>query len=254
VPGPLARAGRAPEAEQAYRDAVAADATFAPAHLGLAELLERRGDRQGARKELVEALAYHPASARGMQLLRRLMGGATAAPGPTDGGWYDTPKQEEQTAESRRGALFPIFLDVDGQGAIHVATNRSEAAEIYGGCRAVMRFEQPLRGELLRQPPETPYYLSVTEEVVCLEAALGAYIASNRGKRDKSDPELEQLLSIARGDGLSGYVMFEILGQHRPERARTAPPEVHRDTVAYVERWVLSHHEPVTERGYTAKR
>jgi hypothetical protein len=48
--------------------------------------------------------------------------------------------------------------------------------------------------------------------------------------------------------------MFEILGQHRPERARAAPPDVHRDTVAYIERWVLTKHEPLPEGIYTAER
>ena len=68
-------------------------------------------------------------------------------------------------------------------------------------------------------------------------------------------PELDlDLLRIAREDGLSGYVMFEILGQHRPERARAAPADVHRDTVAYLERWVLSKREPAPEGIYTAER
>jgi hypothetical protein len=115
-----------------------------------------------------------------------------------------------------------------------------------------MRYEPALRSQIFQQPRETPYSLSVAEEVVCLEAGLGAYLA----KHDKPDPELEELLRIAREEGLSGYVMYEILGQHRPERARTAPPDVHRDTVAYLEKWVLSHHEPAPPLGgaYTAAR
>ncbi len=51
--------------------------------------------------------------------------------------------------------------------------------------------------------------------------------------------------------------MFEILGQHRPERARAAPADVHRDTVSYLERWVLGRHQPAPPRGegvFTAKR
>ena len=146
---------------------------------------------------------------------------------------------------------FSLFLDVDGAGAIHVATEKGDAAQIYGGCRAVMRHEPSLRAQIFQQPRETPYYLSVAEEVVCLEAGLGAYLG---GKGEKSDPDLDQLLRIAREEGLSGYVMFEIIGQHRPERARAAPADVHRDTVSYLERWVLSRREPPPEGIYNAKR
>jgi hypothetical protein len=105
---------------------------------------------------------------------------------------------------------------------------------------------------LFRQPVETPYYLSVVEEVMCLEAAIGAYIveqAEAQGLTDpttpreprpaESDPRLEGLARLAREDGLSGYAMFEILGMHRPERARGAPPVLHRAVVRYIERYVL---------------
>ena len=114
-----------------------------------------------------------------------------------------------------------------------------------------MRHEPQLRAQIFAQPRETPYSLSVAEEVICLEAGLGAYLS---GKGEKKDPDLDLLLRIAREDGLSGYVMFEILGQHRPERARAAPADVHRDTVAYLERWVLTTREPVSEGIYTAER
>jgi tetratricopeptide (TPR) repeat protein len=251
----LTEAGRPPEAEAAYRAAISADPTYAPAHLGLAALAEKRGDRQAARRSLVEALAYNPASPLGLELLRKL---GRAQPGgrpgaPSDGGWYDPPPAPKPAAGAGGGRVepFPIFLDVDGAGAIHVATAKGDAAQIYGGCRAVMRYEPSLRAQIFQQPQETPYYLSVAEEVVCLEAALGAYLS---GKGEKNDPDLDQLLRIAREDGLSGYVMFEILGQHRPERARGAPLDVHRDTVAYLERWVLTRREPIPEGIYTAKR
>ena len=47
------------------------------------------------------------------------------------------------------------------------------------------------------------------------------------------------IVAIAKEEGLTGYVMFEVLGRHRPERARVAPPSVHDATVAYVLRHVL---------------
>ena len=48
------------EAERLYQDAVAADGTSAQAHAGLAEVRERSGDADGARKEAREALALGP--------------------------------------------------------------------------------------------------------------------------------------------------------------------------------------------------
>ncbi len=259
------RAGRAADAEIAYREALSIDPTFAPAHLALAEMAFLRGERPAARRELVEALAYHPASPRGLDLLRKLGSGAPGsggAPGPggADGGWYDPPAgAPSKVGVGVRVEPFAIFLDVDGAGAIRVATGHGEPGRIYGGSRAVMRHEPGVRAQIFQQPRETPYYLSVAEEVICLEAALGAYVGGNgdkRGKGDKSDPEMDRLLRIAREDGLSGYVMFEILGQHRPERARAAPADVHRDTVSYLERWILSAHEPAprTEGVFTAER
>jgi tetratricopeptide (TPR) repeat protein len=248
----LAQAGRPAEAEAAYRAVVAADPTFAPAHLALAELADKRGDRAAARRELVEGLAYHPASPKGLELLRKLGGNAPAKPGAADGGWYDPPSTTQPPGGvSGRVEPFPVFVDVDRAGAIHVATAKGDVPQIYGGCRAVMRYEPALRAQIFQQPRETPYYLSVAEEVVCLEAALGAYLAS---KGEKNNPDLDQLFRIAREDGLSGYVMFEIIGQHRPERARAAPADVHRDTVAYLERWVLTRREPIPEGIYSAKR
>jgi hypothetical protein len=152
---------------------------------------------------------------------------------------------------------FAVFLDVDRAGAIHVATARSEAAQIYGGCRAVMRFEPDLRARIFQQPAETPYYLSAVEEVLCLEAAIGAYAAARSEEHadpSRRDPGLDRLVAIAQEEGLSGYVMFEILGRYRPERARAAPAEVHRDMVGYVERHVIGRREALPEGIYTAGR
>ncbi len=50
------------EAERLYKDAVAADATSAEAHAGLAEVRERSGDSDGARKEAHEALELGPSA------------------------------------------------------------------------------------------------------------------------------------------------------------------------------------------------
>jgi len=50
------------EAERLYRDAAAADGTSPLAHAGLAEVSERGGDADGARKEAQEALALGPSA------------------------------------------------------------------------------------------------------------------------------------------------------------------------------------------------
>ena len=241
------RAGKVNEAETTLRDAVAVDPTFAPAQLGLAEMAERRGDLATARAALVEALAYHPGSPRALDLAKRI------GRSQESGGWIDAGGPAQRA--SGRVAPLTVFLDVDDVGAIHVASAKSDAAQIYGGCRAIMRYEPDVRAALFKQPRETPYYLSMGEEVVCLEAAIGAYLAA-KSTGQPASLEMEALADLARQEGLSGYVMFEILGQHRPERARTAPVEIHRDVVGYIERHVLATtpRRPAEDLPYTAAR
>jgi tetratricopeptide (TPR) repeat protein len=263
----LRKSGAGPQAEAGYKAAIALDPTFAPAHLGLALLADQKNDVAAARRELAEALAWHPPDKAGLELAQKLGGavpshdGAASGPKPrapggaqdrADGGWGDIPRAAGNLAG--RVQPFAIFLDVDEVGAIHVATAANDAAQIYGGCRAVMRYEPELRAQLFRQPSETPYALSVAEEVICLEAALGAYFVARASNQPAPDPELDQLHRIAREDGLSGYATFEILGRHRPERARLAPLDVHRDVVRYVERRVLGRRQPLADEMYTAGR
>jgi tetratricopeptide (TPR) repeat protein len=209
-------AGKTNEAEAEVRRGLALDATFAPFHVELAEIAEAKQDKATARDEIAEALAYQPTSPRALEVAHRL----------GDGGLRVRP--------------MAIFLEVDAVGAIHVATSSGTPAQMYGGCRAVMRYEPEVRSALYEQPPETPYHLSVLEEVLCVEAALGAYLF-DRGKdpTSEADPALEALLELAHDEGLLGYVMFEILGQHRPERARLAPVQVHQAMVSYISKHVL---------------
>ena len=90
---------------------------------------------------------------------------------------------------------------------------------------------------------------------MCLEAAIGAYLfEQQRSKEVEPDRSIEALLEIAHDEGLLGYAMFEILGQHRPERARTAPADVHRAVLQYVEKHVLGEGGPLPEGVYTASR
>jgi tetratricopeptide (TPR) repeat protein len=239
VANALRRAGQLREADAAYREAAAVDPTFAPAHLGVAELALERGDFATARGALAEALAYHPPTPRALEMARRL--GAAGSASPQGGGWLDPPAPPPPPATSSgagRAAPFAIFLDVDDVGAVHVGTARGDAAQIYGGCRAVVRHEPDMRAALFKTPREAPYFLGMGEEIVCYEAALGAYLTA-RGQGGANDADMEALFRVASEEGLAGYVLFEILGQHRPERARTAPPDVHRAVVAYIEKHVL---------------
>lgn len=225
----LAKSGKLDEAERACNGAIAADPTFAPSYTALADLAEKRGQIAAARKAIAEGLAYQPDSRRALSIAQRLGAGG------------------------RRVAPFAIFLDVDSVGAIRVTTAEGNPAQMYGGCRAVMRYEPEVRAQIFEQPAETPYYLSVVEEVICLEAALGAYMVDRRDDDDEApDANLEELLSLAHDEGLSGYVMFEILGQHRPERARVAPPDVHRAMVRYVERELFGQ-KPAPAGVYTVQ-
>src|SRR5262249_17354626 len=132
------------------------------------------------------------------------------------------------------------------------------AAQLYASCRAVMRYEPDVRAVIFDQPRSTPYYLSIAEEVVCLEAALGAYLfemSSDEMPEHVPDASMDALAKLAKDEGLSGYVMFEILGQHRPERARLAPPDVHRQMVEYIEKHVLGTGGEDAPKGvYTAWR
>jgi tetratricopeptide (TPR) repeat protein len=228
----LSAAGHATEAAAAYRSGVAVDRTYAPLYLGLSELAEARQDQDEARRELAEALAYNPPSEAANAAARRLGGAGT-----------------------NRVRPMSIFLDVDSVGAIHVGTGAGIPAQIYGGCRAVMRFEPEVRSAMYEQPLDTPYYLSVVEEVVCLEASIGAYLFDRtKNPSAVADPEIDRLIDVAGEDGLAGYAMFEILGQRRPERARLAPDATHKAVVAYVLKHVLGDAEPPPTGVYTASR
>lgn len=217
------------EAEVAYRALLSLDPTLSTAHVGLSRLLLRRGDVPGARASLAHALAYHPRSREAVALAREL--GAT----PAD-----------------RVAPFAIFLDVDAAGAVRIGAPPSTAARMYAGCRAVMRYEPELRELLFGVTPAEPYFLSATEEMLCIESAIGAYVAErvaseDEGRKAPEDDQAHGMMGLAHTEGLLGYVMFEILGQHRPEHARTAPSGVHRATYFYVAKHVLGE-EPDPNR------
>jgi len=214
-------AGQQKEAREAYEETLAIDPTLATAHVRLAELAVKRSDRDEARRLLAEAIAYWPASRRAIELADKVSNGLASS-------------------RHRRVPVFRVFLDVDSAGAIHVGSSGGEPARIYAGCRAVMRYEPEIRARIFEQPEDVPYHLTMMEELICMESAIGAYVATRMANKGAAgDPAMDALLEIAHDEGLGGYVMTEILGQHRPERARGAPHEVHRAMVRYVERTML---------------
>lgn len=242
----LASAGDRTGARRAFDAALAVDPTLASAHQALAELHFANGAITDARHSIAEALAYHPGSKRILDAADRIT---------------------NSVASSGRGRVrpLPIFIDVDAVGAVHVASVEDDPTLMYASCRAVMRYEPDLRAAIFSQPRETPYYLSQAEEVICLEAAIGAWLWKRANPEDgdddgpgaappgASDDAMAALLRLAQRDGLGGYVMFEILGKHRPERARAAPDDVHKATVRYVETVVLAGGDaPPPDGTYTA--
>jgi tetratricopeptide (TPR) repeat protein len=230
----LAKGGDGAGAQAAYEAALGIDPTIATAHAGLAEIHEKRGDLPKARRSIAEALSYHPSSRRAFDLAERITRGAASA---------------------GRVRPYRVFFDVTPAGAVRVAAPGGMPGQMYASCRAVMRYEPEVRAAIFEQSEATPYYLSVVEEVVCLEAAIGAYIFERHKSDDaEHDATVEALFELAQSEGLLGFAMFEILGQHRPERARTAPSDVHRAVVQYVERHVLGEGQPLPAGVYNAMR
>lgn len=252
----LAAQGDTARAREAYQAAVKIDATYSAAHRGLAETHLKGGDVAGAKREAALALALHPPSKRALAVADAVSFGAA-------------------TAGNGRVQPMQIFIDVDAVGAIHVGSDGTNPGQIYASCRAVMRWEPDVREAIFEQPPETPYYLSVTEEVVCLESAIGAYLFDQaeqggagemqgalprlprvrpaQARDAANDTSMEALFRMGQKDGLSGYALFEILGQHRPERARMAPPEVHRAVLDYVEQYVIGGASSLPTGTFTAQ-
>ena len=218
----LHAAGDKEHAEAAYREVIRVDATLATGHAALAALLYERGDLPAARVSLAHALAYHPSQPEALALAKKIAG------------------------RGQRVDAFSIFLEVDGLGVVRVAAAPTPGARMYAGCRAVMRYEPELRSALFAEPTSEPYFLSVAEEMFCVESAIGAYlaeraIAREEGRREPEDQQTAALMNLAHSEGLLGFVMFEVLGRHRPEHARKAPTFVHRATMSYVQRHVLGY-------------
>jgi len=202
-------------AEAALREALVIDDRYFEAYLGLANLYARRGATARSVAAAARALALYPVSPRAW--------GAAELLAPVQ----PRPKPP------------PIFVEVGHSGAIHVGAPRGKPERTYALCRAGIRFEPELRARLLQVPATSPYRLTAGEELLCLEAMLGTYLST----RAEQVPELEALLGVAQQGALGGYVMFEIIGQHRPEWLRLAPDQQLDAVVTYVKRRVMGRQE-----------
>jgi tetratricopeptide (TPR) repeat protein len=204
-------AGRDRAAAAALRYALRIDSRYFAAHLALGELLLRRGAAAPARHAIARALALYPASRRAWAAARRL--------GPI----------------AERPSLPAIFLDAGPSGAVVVGSTPGRPALTYALCRAAVRYEPELRAQVLLVPSTAPYRLSAGEELFCAEAMLGAYL------RERVDPDgnLAALLGLARRGLLASYVVFDVVGRHRPEWLRLASGEQLDAVTRYVELTVL---------------
>ncbi|NUP09277.1 MAG: tetratricopeptide repeat protein [Polyangiaceae bacterium] len=221
-------------AEAEFREVIHLDPTLSFGHEELASLLHQRGDVYGARTSIAHALAYHPNEEGALDLASKIA--------PTPG---------------ERPVPFSIFLEVDPMGVVRVASGPTVGARMYAGCRAVMRYEPELREALFGVGPNDPYFLSVAEEMFCIESAIGAFVAERAVARDEGrsapeDTQTSALTGLAHTEGLLGFVMYEILGRHRPEHARTAPAAVHRATVRYVQQHILNYDPGPNPTNYVA--
>lgn len=222
-------------AREAIDRALAVAPRFPAAHRELAMLLARSGDRAGAAGAIARALAAHPTSEEAWKVARSV---ARVLPRP------------EPPA---------IFLDVGESGAIVVGSPEEPARRTYAMCRAAVRYEHDLRARVLGLPVSRGYHLSMGEELFCTEAMLGRYLYRDalppppRASRLSAggapegaavaagapDPQLDQLHSIAERGHLAAYVLFDVIGKHRPEWLRVAPPELYESVVRYVSAVVL---------------
>ncbi len=215
-------------AEQSAMRALRVDPRYPPAHRALAEVFLKRGEIDAARQALARALAAYPRYDRAWRVAEVLARGPIHRP-------VDVP---------------PPFIEVTRDGAILVVSCDRPLCQGYAACKAAFRYDAALRATVLEEPQDTPYHLSATEEVVCLEAGLGAHLSAHEHEPSPPpDPIAELLLRLAQEHGLSSYAMFEILGQHRPEWARIAPEPSYQATVQYVLTHVLGNQPPQPAPG-----
>lgn len=227
-------AGQLDVSEDACKAALQIDPYFPPAHRVLAEIALARKDNAKAKDELSEALALYPTSSRAWKVTSALIG----------------------VGAERYIGVQPPFIEVNSSGAITIVSCDSPFCERYAACKAAFRYEPDLRTAILNQGLSIPYHLSATEELVCVEAGLGAYASARQQPGAKtampSDPTAESLIRLARERGLTSFVLFDIIGTYRPDVLRTAPLPVHEAIVRYVKSKVFGLADPNRRASATA--
>ena len=217
-------AGDFATAEGAAQAALQIDDRYPHAQRTLAEVYLHRGDTTAAARSIAQALALYPTYPRAWKVAEAIV----------------------QRPLDRNVAVDVPFVEVNDKGAAIVVTCERPFCEAYGACKAAFRYEPHFRGTILQEPTSEPYHLSATEEVVCIEAGLGAHLAAQESKDKPSmpDPVAEMLVRLAAEKGLSSFAMFEVVGKHRPEWLRVAPQPVHDGVVDYIMNFVLGQGLP----------
>ena len=222
-------------ADQAARVALAADPSFPLSFRILAEVRWRHHQQDRAKEAIARALALYPTYPRAWKVAEVIVGH------PID----------------RAVVVEQPFIEVNDKGAIVVVSCDRPFCVGYASCKAAFRFEPVFRAAMLQEPESAPYHLSVTEEVVCLQAGLGTHMAEREKNPAISDQTAELLIQLAAEKGLSSFALFEILGFHRPEWLRIAPRPVHEALVHHILVHVLGtpmHEQPSHDDIITARR
>lgn len=206
-------------AEEACSQALAIDRRSAHCLRVMAEVYVAQNKMQEAVDAIAQALAVYPTYPRVKQLAQTITG---------------------KSIDDRTRVLQP-FIDVTIDGAVVVATCERPFCKGYATCKAAMRYETGFRQALLQSPEDTQYHLSTTEEFVCLQAGLGAYLDKRQQHPEQTakDPLAEHLLDLAKTQGLAAYAMFDIIGQYRPDWLRITPRVLFEQIVMHVKHNVL---------------
>src|SRR5690606_27978529 len=122
---------------QSAQRALSIDPRSPDGHRLMAEILARKGDLPGAKRELALALAAYPVSPRSWAVAKR----------------YFTVRE--------RPAAPPSFLEVGKDGSVRVSVGGGPGPQGYLRCRAAVRYEPDFRKAMLGLDP--PYRLSMGE-------------------------------------------------------------------------------------------
>ena len=211
-------AGDIAMAEAGARAALAMDPFYPHALRVLAEVALRKNDKVRAGQFVARALALYPTYARAWKIAEMVVGRPI----------------------ERAAVVEQPFIAVNDEGAVVVVTCDRPFCSGYAACKAAFRYEPVFRASVLQESADVPYHLSATEEVVCLQAGLGAHVEARVSNPQAAhDPTAELLIQLASEKGLTAFALFEVLGTYRPEWMRVAPRAIHTAIVQHVHLRVL---------------